>query len=120
MKYNPDKTPGLVRELILKGFSNKKICVILGISEETFYHWKRNKSEFSEMVAGGKQIISDILDEPLLKLAFGYQYTETLKNYDEDHTLISLKKISKNVPPSLAAIKYYKNNIDPKQWRDRK
>jgi len=109
MKYNPDKTPGVVRELILKGYSNKRICRILGISEETFYQWKKKKPEFSEMVAVGKQIVSDILDEPLLKLAHGYTHTETHERYVEDK-LVSIKKISKSAPPSLAAIKYYKNN----------
>lgn len=115
-----------IRKLKLKGVSNKKICKKLGINETTFYQWKNDKPEFSKMLEDCHRVISDDLDESLLKLAKGMTLVETtkepiiLKGEMVSPKLRITKKVTKHIAPNINAIQYYKNNMDPIQWRDRK
>lgn len=125
MKYSKQMVSD-VRKLKLKGYSNKKICEKLGFTQTTFYEWKNTIPEFSEMLEGTNKIISDELDTKLLQLANGMKVVEVtkelLKSKDgvESTKLVVTKKVTKEIPPDLNAIKYFKNNIDPVQWRERK
>jgi transposase-like protein len=126
MKYDKNVTPKVVCDCLRRGTSIKKTCNKLGIAESTFYAWMQTKSEFSEMVNETKLMISYDMDEALMKLAKGGTVTETtrepivMKGEMVDPKLRITKKVTKRVMPDLKAIKYYKNNIDPKQWQDRK
>ncbi|NQT60129.1 MAG: hypothetical protein HQ557_14190 [Bacteroidetes bacterium] len=126
MKYDPERTPKVVCEYLRKGTSIKRTCAKLGINECTFYAWMQTKSEFSKMVNETKLMISDDMDEALMKLAKGGVVNEVTREPSRvagvivDPKLRITKKVTKRVMPDLKAIKYYKNNIDPKQWQDRK
>jgi len=126
MKYNPERTPKVVCGCLRRGTSIKKTCKKVGIHESTFYIWMQTKPEFSEMVNETKLMISDDMDEALMKLAKGGTVTETtrepiiMKGEMVEPKLRITKKVTKRVMPDLKSIMYYKNNIDPKQWQDKK
>ncbi len=126
MKYDPKKTPKVVCDYLRRGTSIKKTCAKLGFAESTFYKWMKDKSEFSKMVNEIKLMISDDMDEALLKLAKGGIVNEVTREPNRvagvivDPKLRITKKVTKRVLPDLKAIQYYKNNIDPKQWQERK
>jgi hypothetical protein len=119
MKYDPERTPKVVCECLRRGTSIKKTCNKLGIAEPTFYEWMHTKPEFSKMVNETKQMISDDMDEAMLKLAKGGIANETTRELRGGKMMI-VKKVTKKVLPDLKSIMYYKNNIDPKQWQDKK
>jgi len=126
MKYDPENTPKIVCECLRRGTSIKKTCKKVGIVESTFYKWMKDKSEFSKMVNEIKLMISDDMDEALMKLAKGGVVNEVTREPNRvggvivDPKLRITKKVTKRVMPDLRAIQYYKNNIDPKQWQDKK
>jgi hypothetical protein len=53
MKYSEAKVEEICR-FLKKGSTAKNACLLTGISEETYYEWKRSKPEFSESVERAK------------------------------------------------------------------
>ncbi|MEI8060779.1 MAG: transposase [Candidatus Berkelbacteria bacterium] len=49
MKYNETITKQIL-EYLKNGLTAKDACFAVGISEETFYTWKKEKPEFSELI----------------------------------------------------------------------
>ena len=52
-KYKPEMCKTVV-ELMSEGASQYEVLATLGISEDTFYRWKKENEEFSESVERGK------------------------------------------------------------------
>ena len=53
MKYNKEMVEKIVK-LLEAGNYNETACEYVGISEDTFYRWIKEKSEFSESVKKAK------------------------------------------------------------------
>jgi hypothetical protein len=74
-----------VRGWALNGSTDAEIMEMLGISHETFYRWKKEKSEFSEALKKGRHESNGELLNSLFRQTTGYyqKVTEPMKVRDE-------------------------------------
>jgi transcriptional regulator with XRE-family HTH domain len=75
-KYSDD-FPLLVEGYARRRMTDIQICECLGISQDTFYQYKKKYSEFSEALKKGRKPIDIEVENALLKNALGYDYEET-------------------------------------------
>jgi len=54
-KYKPEMCETVI-ELMKEGASQYEVLATLGISEDTFYRWKKENEEFSESIKRGSQL----------------------------------------------------------------
>lgn len=101
------------------GLTDKQIAHNLGISEESFYKYKKEHVEFSESLKKGKEVIDYEVENALLKRALGYSYTETRvkKEYGK---VVEEVSIEKEVAPDTTAQIFWLKNRRPDKWRDKK
>ena len=121
MKYSEEIVEALCKHLE-KGSSIKSACAAVGISEETFHKWKREKSEFSESIGSAMAIPDRKVENALYRTAVGFQYTEIeFKGVQVGEKVkhIPIKKIRKKVLPNVAAQKFILTNRNPKEWKDK-
>lgn len=126
----------LVEAWARDGLIDKQICHNLGISEDTFYKYKKEHLEFSEALKRGKEIVDYEVENALLKRALGYRYKEETQEMDYAKNefgeqlydingnpltaLKTVKSVVKEVPPDVGAIAFWLKNRKPAIWRDRK
>ena len=111
---------------IRDGFSFEQSFKKAGIGEETFYGWKREKTEFSEAVKAAKKefLRNQYKDavQSLYKRATGYDVEEPEITYgDKDgKPYIKQKKVrTKHIPADPQALKFLLTNLYPDEWQDR-
>jgi hypothetical protein len=115
-KYDTNVKPKLllIEAWCRNGLTDKDIAKKLGISEDSFYTYKKEHAEFSEALKNGKEVIDTIVENALLKAALGYDYEEdALDKIGEIH---SLKKVAH---PNTTALIFWLKNRKPKEWRDK-
>lgn len=98
------------------GLTNKQIASNMGITEETFYKWIKQYSEFSESLKKGKAPIQYEIENALIKKAKGYtecsEIVEEVWMEDGEIKQKHKKQIMKNYPPDTAsAIFILKNRL---------
>jgi len=59
------------------GLKEKQIAGVLGISEETFYQWKKRDKEFRQALELGEIGADTKVVQALYEKAIGYEYEET-------------------------------------------
>lgn len=114
----------LVENWAKDGLIDKDIAAKLGISEDTFYEYKKKYPEFSESLKKGKEVIDYEVENALLKRALGYEYIETTKEekwnrLTETYEMVITKEVTKQVPPDTTAQIFWLKNRKPKQWREK-
>lgn len=115
-----------------QGMSNRDAIKSVGLTEETFYKWLREKTEFSEAVhkakAIGDQIAINDVERSLLELAKGFEYEEVRTEYESklndktgqyEPTIKKQVRTKKRVVASTEAIKFYLTNKAPDDWKNR-
>ena len=107
-----------------EGLSDMQIAEKLGISKTTFYKFKNEHSELSELLKKGKEVVDYEVENALLKRALGYEYEE--KTYETKYNIetgkleeVLTKRVTKQVSPDTTAQIYWLNNRKPKQWRNK-
>lgn len=116
-KYNRELHPKLVKLAASKSWIDKEIAEELGISESTFYEWKKNHREFSEALKAGKKMIDQNVENALYRRAVGYEHTEE-KIFNNNGKPLVVPTV-KHYPPDTAAAFIWLKNRRPKQWRDK-
>jgi len=107
----------LVEGWARNGLTDEQIAKNLGISKTTFYKYKKEHSELSELLKKGKEVIDIQVENALLKKALGYSYDEeTTKNSDGN---IEIKIVNKHVPGDTTAQIFWLKNRRPDKWRDK-
>lgn len=112
---------------IRDGFSNENAARKVGIAEETFYAWKREKTEFSEAIKEAERYHLKIrgkdVVESLFKRARGYdvEETETLMIPDKKgKPQVKTQKVrKKHIPADPTAAKFLLTNLYPDEWQDK-
>ena len=101
------------------GATEEQIYKNLGISEETFYKYKREISEFSEVLKKGKESLVEHLRGVLMKKADGFEYKETKKitKYKEGVLVEeTTEEYTKQALPDVAAANLLLKNYDKDNW----
>ena len=114
----------LVENWAKDGIIDKDIATKLGISEDTFYEYKKKYPEFSEALKKGKEVVDYEVENALLKRALGYEYEEetyeTVYDNNLDRYVEKLtKRVKKQVAPDTTAQIFWLKNRKPKEWREK-
>lgn len=116
-KYN-ETFPIKAQKLAAKGLHDYQIAKRLGISEETYFSYKREFSEFSESIKRGREDAIQKVENSLFKRANGFDYTEVTEEYEKE-VKIKTKKIKKKVLPDPTSMIFFLKNKAPENWKDR-
>lgn len=96
------------------GLTDEHIYTNLGVSKDTFYKWKKEKTEFNESLKRGKEVIDRMVENALLKSALGYDYVED--GMTKDGAVVPLRKVAH---PNTTALIFWLKNRKPNEWRDK-
>lgn len=100
------------------GLSDEQIATNMGITDSTFYEWKKKYSEISEVLKEGKDVVDRQVENALLKSALGYKYDEVTEERRDD-MLVVTKVVHKEVQPNTTAQIFWLKNRKRLEWRDR-
>ena len=114
-KYSPQQHIDQAFKLGALGLTDKEIASFFNISTSTFKLWKKKNPEFSAAVERGKICVDAKVAVSLYKRAIGDVYIEQEKIV-KDQGNISIVKLKKQLPPSVAAQRFWLNNRLPDTW----
>jgi hypothetical protein len=119
-KYETDIKPRFdeITHWLRSGATEKQIYENLGITKDTFYRYKRNYKEFSDLLKNGRQALVMQLRNTLIKKAMGFEYTE-VKQYareENGNKVTYVEKTTKTALPDVAALNLCLKNYDPDNW----
>lgn len=100
------------------GASEEDIAKRLGIAYSTFNLYKNKKSELSEALKKGKEIVDTEVENAILKRALGYSYEEITRENIDGKMKIT-KVVTKQVVPDTTAQIFWLKNRCPESWRDK-
>lgn len=107
-----------IKSMFEQGATERQVIKWLGISADTFYRWKKQYPEFSDICKEGKQELISKLRGKLVERALGGSYTEertTTKIVDGKEQKETIK-ITKMVLPDVAALNLCLKNYDKENW----
>lgn len=100
------------------GATEEQIYKNLGISKDTFYRCKNEKSEFSDLLKKGQESLVEQLRGALIKKALGFEYKESkrITKYEDGNEIIQTEEYTKQALPDVAAANLLLKNYDKENW----
>ena len=100
------------------GATEKQIIENLSINTDTFYKYKSEKTEFSELLKKGKESLVEQLRGALIKKALGFEYKESkrITKYEDGNEIIQTVEYTKQSLPDVAAANLLLKNYDKENW----
>lgn len=101
------------------GATEKQIINNLGINSDTFYKYKKEMPEFSELLKKGKESLVEQLRGALIKKALGFEYKESKRiiNFEDGNEIIvHTEEYTKQALPDVAAANLLLKNYDKENW----
>lgn len=125
-KYSPQMADKICELFEMNKYTNKEICKIVGINQDTFYEWRQSHPEFSEKMEKSRARLIEkrlqVCEASLNRLIEGYVTEDVVTEYvniDGKPVIRGQRVVKHNVPPSLGAIIHYQTNRDPENWANR-
>ena len=130
MKYGKDITDKICKLIESDSYTDYEICQNVGISNETFIKWRRDKTEFSEAIKKAHQkrlsFFAEEAKKSLLKKIQGYTIQEKKTVYSsqviEGQAKPKIKEqtiTDKHFQPDTGAIIFTLCNQEPENWKNR-
>lgn len=119
-KYETHVAPRFeeIKDWVRNGATDKYLWEKLGISERSFYQYKNEFSQFSQVLKETKDYVDAQVESSLLKRALGYSYNEVTKEFSDGEVKVT-KIVTKQVVPDTTAQIFWLKNRRPEQWRDK-
>lgn len=122
-KYNAQYHDDWAWSMAAMGATNEEIALAMGVSKRTIIRWVKEHESFGKALEEGKGVSDAKVIRSLYKRAVGYDYTEEKKivelNKDGTPKPIRVEKITKHVPPDVAAQCFWLKNRQREKWQDR-
>lgn len=126
-KYNKKIVERILELVRTDSYTILEICEKVGISKDTFFDWRNNKPDFSDLLEKANDELYDkmliVAKKSLFKLVEGYTYDErktiTISDKDGNPKIKEQTIIKKTVSPNLGAIIHLQTNKDPANWKNR-
>jgi transcriptional regulator with XRE-family HTH domain len=99
-----------------KGYTDADIMKKLDLSHQTFYRYKREKSDFSDALNESLDDLVNQAELSMYKRAFGYSYDE-IKVESEYGEETKRTVTTKSVAPDYQALKYILENRCAEDWK---
>lgn len=100
------------------GATEKQVYENLGIGKEAFYKYKREKTEFADLLKKGQESLVEQLRGALIKKALGFEYKESkrITKYEDGNEIIQTEEYTKQALPDVAAANLLLKNYDKENW----
>lgn len=121
----------IICEALAKGETQDTAYRLAGISNETYYRWLKENSEFSNAVKKAQAEFQDwqmngILEDArksLKTLICGQEYEEIKTEYENDKNgqprIKKQTRVTKKILPNPTAVIFALCNRDPEHWKNR-
>src|SRR5665647_3441169 len=112
-----------IRDWCMDGKTNEEMCVLLGISPDSWYTYMKQYNELNDIVTAGKSVIDNRVENAVLKTALGFEYEEIKTIIEEDRNgkkRTRIEKTKKYMPPNPTAQAFWLKNRKKDEWGDRK
>lgn len=106
------------------GLTDEQIAKNLSISKTTFYKYRDEHPELSELLKKSKEKVDFEVENALYKRALGYEYEEEVyetvyDRFSEMYVEKLTKRVKKQVAPDTTAQIFWLKNRKPKEWREK-
>lgn len=111
------------RNLVMMGYTHKKIAEFYNIGETTLYVWKRNYGDFRQALDTCKDDYDSMVVRSLLDMATGYDYVEKKKEIesgglnDDKKPKTKTTRTKRHMPPNIGAVKLWLYNRRPEEFK---
>lgn len=128
--YTPERVK-IICDALARGETQDTAYRLAGISNETYYRWLKEKSEFSNAVKKAQAAFQDwqmngILEDArksLKTLICGQEYEEIKTEYENDKNgqprIKKQTRVTRKVLPNPTAVIFALCNRDPEHWQNR-
>ena len=118
-KYDEYVKPYLkqITEWARSGATENEICTALGISQSTFYEYKKQFSELSNALRMGRQTVILNVKAALYRKAIGFEYEEK-RGVKKGDKVVSTEVFKRYSPPDTTAAAMLLRNYE-EEWRDK-
>lgn len=128
--YTPERVK-IICDALARGETQDTAYRLAGISNETYYRWLKENSEFSNAVKKAQAAFQDwqmngILEDArksLKTLICGQEYEEIKTEYENDKNgnprIKKQTRITKKILPNPTAVIFALCNRDPEHWQNR-
>jgi len=103
---------------VKKGHTDKEICKLINVSQNTFYIWLKHDPLFSEALHTAKYMPDFKVECQLYKRAVGFKYDETMVEEAPNGT--TTRKTTKLAIPDVRAQQFWLANRRPERWANKK
>lgn len=126
-KYSKKLVKLICDELATGNHTIADVCIKVGITETTFYDWKKKKPEFSESLkeveAKRLEAFANMARSGLAKLLDIHEYEEVTTEFENDKqgkpVIKFQKRTKKKIMPNPTAVIFTLTNRDPENWKNR-
>lgn len=128
-KYNKKIVENICEMICADSYTIVEICRTVGIAKDTYYHWLKTKSDFSDAIKNAENQFNELIiteaKKSLVKMIRGYTVQEKRTvtadtgKRDENEPIVKVKEHSvtdKHYQPVPAAVLFALSNRDPKNW----
>lgn len=109
------------RDLVLMGFTHKKVADFFGTSESMIYKWKSLHPPFKEAMNTTADEYDSKVVRSLFESATGYSFIERKKEVERDPETgkekVKITRIKKRAAPNPASIKMWLYNRRPQEFK---
>lgn len=120
-KYKPEFVE-MARVLCEAGATNAELAAEFGVALSNFHLWRLVHPDFGEVIKSGKRKADERVERSLYEIANGFtvetQEPVKLREADGSERIEYVTKTI-SVLPDQAAIRYWLNNRDRENWRER-
>jgi hypothetical protein len=106
-----------VKKVAEKGWTDIEMADFFGVVESTWYKWKVDFPDFSEVLRSWKTFADENVERSLYERATGYSHSEDKIFNDNGDPLIV--PTVKHYPPDPTSMIFWLKNRDQKRWRDK-
>lgn len=100
------------------GCTDAVIASNMGISSSTFYEWIKKHTVISDAIKKGREPVSVIAENTLVRLIEGYTYTERTIERNAEGNITLDREVLKYCPPDKGAAIFWLKNKKKEQWSD--
>ena len=115
-KYDTEVKPRFneIRSWLEQGATEEEVAFNLGISKQSFFEYKKNYSDFSDLVKESKCKVIQQIKAALFKKATGFHYTETVTVMNERGTQTTTynKYAQPDSTAAMILLKHWDKNED--------
>lgn len=108
------------RNLVMMGYTHKKVAEFLEVDISSIYHWKTINKDFSDAMNTGRDEYDSKVVRSLYETAIGYNYVEKKKEVEKTEdgkTRTKITRTKKHVAPNVGAIKTWLYNRRPGEFK---